>query len=116
MIDILPSLKQGDSWLRRNCLETKRFDGLTIARQFVDAPTKYHFSSMNVTVMDLPTTWACPRPIVQTEIVILITAVTEFAARKPLVNPMHGAAILGCNLLQDFDKLAMGKVVHLATP
>ena len=39
-IDILPRLKPWDSWLGRNRLETKGFDGLTVARQFVDAPTK----------------------------------------------------------------------------
>ena len=78
-LDILPRLKAWDSWLRRNCPETKWFDGLTIANQFVDAPTKYHFGSMNVTVVDMPALRARPRPVVQTEVYVLVAAVAKLA-------------------------------------
>ena len=37
-----------------------RLNGLTVTRQFVDAPTKYHFRCVNVSVMYLPTMWANP--------------------------------------------------------
>ena len=78
-LDILPRLKAWDSWLRRNCLETKRFDGLTIARQFVDAPTKYHFGSVNITVVNPSALRTHPRPIVQTEVYVFVAAVTQLA-------------------------------------
>ena len=68
-----------DSWLRRNCLEAKRLDGLTIANQFVDAPTKYHFSSVNVTVVDLSALRTNPRPVAQTEVYVLVAAVAKLA-------------------------------------
>ena len=68
-----------DSWLRRNCLEAKRLDGLTIANQFVDAPTKYHFGSMNVTVMNLSALRTNPRPVIQTEVYVFVAAVTQLA-------------------------------------
>ena len=62
--DILPRINPWDSWLNAPA-GNHTVNGLTGAGQFVDAPTKYIPSGIQVPVVDLPTLWANPLPVLQ---------------------------------------------------
>ena len=116
LFDILPRINHVRFLDSNATALLQRSIGLTIALQFVDAPTKYISCRQQVTVMKLSALRTHPRPIVQTEFDVFVTTVAQLATWKPFVNLMHDAAILDCNLLQDSNKVTMSKVVHLATP
>ena len=116
LFDILPRLKSVGFLASDAPADDLPVSGLTGARQFEDAPSKYIPCRVQVPVVHRTALWAHPLAVSQGKGVVPVPAFAHPGRRVEPVNPVHRAAVLGGDHAQDFHEPAVGKVVHLPAP